>query len=154
MPVTFSSTNLFDLEAAVVTQLHLLTPSVQRDQSSGWKHDPDEGSQAGGGSLALRRFWLEWDTGEIIIGGASGLGDQETGAIMVVQTDYGSLPKKHLGEMIAEDHQDVLWHLLARLDPTIPGLTLIESLGVDNSEVAIGRIGHMFAIQYMRAVPA
>lgn len=140
------------MSAAFVAAMHALVPTFEHERSATWKHTPSD-RERGRALLAgddLRSFDLTWGPGvPSYLWYASG--HEAYQATLRVGTLYRGVPPELLEHMITADAVD-LRRMFAQLpEPTVPGLSHVEALGVGDFEIddaANAVVEHLFRVHW------
>lgn len=133
-------------EQNIIAAILAITPSLELDQSSGWRHTADKGATPG---YLMRSFDVLWGDTRTVVGGTTGDGNYEVESTVSIQTDYRAMPERFMGELINSDHQDLLELIQENLDPQIAGHLGGESVGISETEEK-ARFSHNFTLRWYR----
>ena len=129
-------TDTTELSAAFVAALHAVVPRHPHQRATPWKHTPSarERGRAELTGADLRSFDLVWSgVGPSFLW--YGTGHEAYMAELRIGTSYRDVPPDILAQMIGDDGID-LRRMFAQLpEPTTPGLSHVEWLGLGQYEI-------------------
>jgi hypothetical protein len=161
---SISTTTLEDLEPLIIAKIQAIVPRVVVQGSKGWRHYA-KGKAATG---RTRAFTLRWVPGQFEVGGYFTNGAVETGATLLIRTDYTG---KHedLQWLVQDDYQqlrDVINQLTADIStglvsmlPSPAGAARVADTPQTRSQLSdrpvfnsdAFQIDHTFAVTYQQA---
>ena len=137
------------LEEALIRRIRGIVPTAVKYRDQPWT--PEEDNRARATSLQCRAFVVLIAPGVDVDGGLTGLSDVETEVQAIVQVDYRTVPREHLGTVVAQDSQDLADRLEDSMHPVITGMTRSEYLGEEFvEEEDLHRVAYTFAVSYQR----
>jgi hypothetical protein len=143
---SIATTTLEQLEPLIIAKIRAIVPRVVVQGSKGWKHYKKARSATG----RTREFTLRWVPGQFVVGGyfsTPGRGGVETGATLLVRTDYAG-QHETLQWLIQDDYaqlRDIINELTA--DITTGLVSMLKP--VFHSDAF--QIDHTFALTYQQA---
>jgi len=143
-----TAVNAGEFEQNLVAAILSMTPSSAAiNRQFGWSHDPRQGDTP---AQKMRSFSIDWGDISIVVGGTTGDGHYEVESDLAIVTDYRSLPKRVLGEVVADDHLDLLELIQERLDPQILGNLGGVSRGISVIDAKGQRVSHNYLVRWYR----
>jgi hypothetical protein len=143
-----------ELRDAFAAKIRGITPTHEPLRSAAWSWTPSP--RRGGRAVlepGLRNFDLVFGAGVPSYDWVGGIGTSYRVRVAVA-TSYAGVEPELLEHMLTQDAVD-LWRALLQLrDPTLPGLSHVEPVGLQNAEVdseANVRVEHVFTISYHQA---
>lgn len=140
------------LSTAFIAAMRTIVPTFEHERVSTWRHTPSP-RERGAGALfgaGLRSFDLVWGPG-LPSFLWYGTGHEAYQATLRVGTSYQGVPPDLLEHMITADAID-LRRMFAQLpEPTVPGLSHVEALGVGDFEIddtANAVVEHTFRVHW------
>lgn len=137
----------------MVSALHALTPTYEHERVSKWQHTPCERERGRPviAGLALRCFDVVWYPRERPRS-FHWYGNGEAAQCLVsIFASYRNVPPSLLDHMLWEDGIDLMREFTRLGEPTTPGLSHFEELGIGASEVddlANAWVEHRFRVHW------
>lgn len=141
------------IEAAIVAAIHAIVPTYEHERSQTWQHTPSDRERgralmAGDSMRSFDVVWTPDARGRSFLWYGNGEAYQ---CQVSVTASYRGVPPEMLAHMIVADAVDLLRAVSQLPDPTTPGLSHFEELGVGEysiDDAANAVVEHRFRVHW------